>query len=180
MEINKFYSGKIEQVKKSFSEDFPSVTLFDFFEKKDFIKLQKRIRSLQYKKEKKTLTHSHSKASITLSDKELINFLSKITNKKIKKLSGQVLSFGWKDYTILHDTVKEKQSYDIIIDLTNSWQEDFGGNIIYVDGTGDYVKIPDRRNTLTIVKRKKNIRHFVKYVNNLAGRKKRNILILQV
>lgn len=187
MVINKFYLENITKVKNSLSEnkDFPSATLFNFFEEKYFIKLQKKLKSLNYNKESNPLTHSYSKAESkteikVLNDKTFLYFISKLTDIKVKKLSVQILSFGWNDYTILHDAVKEEIAYDIIFDFTDLWNSDFGGQIIYIDGSGDYFEIPQRRNTITIVKRKKGLRRFVKYVNNHAGRKKRYFLISKI
>lgn len=179
--INPFYVNNHEQIKKSFSEDFPGAILFDFFDETYFRQLQQKLNSLNYITEKNHLSHSYTKAvTFLLNTPELRNFIFTITHKRIKKLSGDVLRFGWKDYTILNDTVHEKQNYDLILDLNNFWKDHAGGTVFYSDGTGNYVTIPARRNTMTIVKRKKNLRQFVKYVNHRAGRKKRQLLFIRV
>lgn len=183
MEINEFYINNPTEIKNSLSEkkDFPGVTLFDFFEEKYFIKLQKKLRALNYKKEINPLSYSYSQAETNIFNKKIfLSLISKLTDKKIRKLSAQIFSFAWKDYTILHDAVKERGSYEIIIDSTDFWDNKWGGQVIYVDGSSDYWEIPPRRNTLTIIKRKKGLRRFVKYVNNHAGRRKRQLVFMTI
>lgn len=181
MAINPLYLNNSEQIVKSFSEDFPGAILFDFLEESYFKQLQKKIRSLTFRKEKKLLTHSYHQAVTSfLNTPEIRNFIFAVTKKRVKKIVATVLYLGWKDYTILNDTVHEKQNYDFILDLDYLWDEHAGGLVFYSDGRGNFVKIPPRRNTLTVVKRKKNLRQFVKYVNHHAGRKKRQLLFIRV
>ncbi|MDP3733706.1 MAG: hypothetical protein Q8R37_00610 [Nanoarchaeota archaeon] len=181
MAINQLYLNNSRQITTSFSEDFPGAILFDFFDESYFRRWQRTLHSVNYTKEKKHLTHSYAKAVTTLPDTlELRKFIVAITRKKMKRLSAEIIQFGWKDYTILNDTVNEKHHYDFIIDLDDFWDERSGGTIFYSDGTGNYVHIPARRNTITIVKRTKNLRQFVKYVNHRAGRKKRHLLFIRI
>ena len=89
----------------------------------------------------------------------------------------KALCFSWKDYIILHDENKEKLGIDIIVDCTEDWNEKAGGNVVYVDGKGNYSKIPVKENTLTIVKRHHHEQKFVQYVNHYAGPKKRYLVV---
>lgn len=181
MAINQLYINNSEQIVKSFSEDFPGAILFDFLEESYFKQLLKKVKTLTFRKEKNILTNSYRMAVTSLlNTPEVRNFIFAVTKKRIQKVAAEVLYFGWKDYTILNDAVHEKQKYDLILDLDDFWDENAGGIVFYSDGMGNFVKIPPRRNTLTIVKRTKNLRQFVKYVNHHAGRKKRQLLLIRV
>ncbi len=111
-------------------------------------------------------------------DKDFRELLTIITGKQVKnKLNLTIQSFGWKNYTIINDESIEEPGVDIIIDLTEEWNDEWGGNIVLVDGSGDYTDISHAPNTLTIINRKKGEHKFVKYVNHLSGNKKRMFLV---
>ena len=110
---------------------------------------------------------------------EFQKFISKIAKTKINPLNSELCAFGWKDYTIINDKKKERKGMDILIDLTQNWSANFGGNVVYVDGTGNYTKIGQKFNSITIVLKDSNSRKFIQYVNNLAGKTKMMLLFIE-
>ena len=161
------------------NRDLPSVTLPHFFKNKVYTHIKKEILILHYKKMMTPIFYSYLAAKpptnlqTILNSKEFLNFLSSINGRRIKKIKGSIECFGWKNYMILNDEVKEKPGIDVIIDFTDSWDKKFGGSLVYVDGTGSYTKIPASSNTLIIAERKKNVQKFVQYVNHLCTNRKR-------
>ena len=184
--INRSYINDIEKIRTAFNADgkLPSVTLHDFFSEDFYLKLEKEMNLLNYRKEKNILTHSYAKSKLyskvlaAINSSELLNYLSSIIGKEIRRVDGEAYKFYWQDYTILNDDVKEELGVDIVIDFTEDWDEDFGGSLFYVDGT--HHQIPVRRNTISVIERKHNVQRFLKYVNNHAGRKKRCLLICRI
>jgi len=171
----------ITKIQKIFSshKELPSVTLYDFFDWSFYEKANKKIQKKRFKIQRKPMYHSFE---ISPPPTQLTNFLnsdpckdyfSSITKKKIKKIGGKMFSFSWKHYTLLHDTRIEKPGYDIIIDFTDSWDKNAGGEVVYVDGDGNYQFTTVSPNTVTITRRKKNIHKFLHYVNYLSNQKKR-------
>lgn len=165
--INKVYHKNLERIKTTFETE-GSITLLSFFDEEYFNGLQKKIGKLNFKKENDPVTHSYSKASYHLNDPDLVQFIKLLTGKTIK--TSTAYSFQWKDYTILNDKFKPKPGLDIVLDLTNNWQTDWGGTTFYSDGKEDYIQVASSRNSLTIVKWIG--RKFVKYVNHQSQGKR--------
>ncbi len=186
--INKYYLENWKEIKASFWEkkDFPSAVLLDFFEKDLYLLIKKEIFSLSFCHEKKPMFHSYARANLSgalkkiFSLPECTNFISKVIGKKLIPKSASVYSFSAYDYTLINDSHKEKAGIDILFDFTGGWDSSGGGQITYVNGTGDALKLPIKRNSLMIIRRQKNVQRFVKYVNHLAGKKRRNFLMLSL
>ncbi|MBI4919562.1 hypothetical protein HY837_06530 [archaeon] len=176
--INKIYLEKIEEIKKSLNSnpDFPSTQLNNFLV--DYSDFKKKVEQLRYKKDVDVLHHKLSKAEINIP--ELKEWLSKILGKKITHTNFTAHLLEWRDYLIMNDDYEEKPGIDVIFDLTKDWNSKGGGQIIYVDGTGEYYAIPISENSLTIVERKKGVQKFFKYLNNLAKNNKRFFLVLNI
>ncbi len=170
--INKIYLEKIEEIKKSFklNKDFPSIQLPDFLT--NFEEMKSKITKINFKKDTNLLHHRLSKAEIELDLPELAEFLSKVLNKKIKTLNFTAFMLEWKDFMMLNDDCVEKPGIDIMLDFTENWDSESGGQIIYSDGSGENYTIPVLKNSLTIVERKKGVQKFFKYVNNLANNRR--------
>ncbi len=79
--------------------------------------------------------------------------------------------------SLLNNKKVTKRSVFHLIDLTEEWNEHFGGAIHYINGTGDFTKISVEANKLILFTREDNTHRFVKYVNCNAKNKKRLFLI---
>ena len=186
--INMFYLENPKEIKASFREkkDFPSVVLFDFFEKDIFRLVEKEIFKLSFYREKKPMFHSYASANLPnvlrkiFSSPEFTGFITKVIGKKFTRFRAQIYSFSARDYTLLNDSHKETAGIDIIFDFTEVWDSSSGGQITYVNGTGDALKLPIKQNSLMIVRRQKNVQRFVKYVNHTARKKRRHFLMMSV
>ena len=145
--------------------------------------MQTEIVRLPFKQEKEALTHSYATAPLPksvqqfLQSSELLSFLSALLQKKVIKVQATQFRFSWKDYTLLHDEKKEEPGIDMIIDFTEKWNEEAGGNIFYSNGEGEYLKLSLAGNACAIAKRKEGISKFIKYVNTLSLEQKRYLLI---
>ncbi|MBI2669141.1 hypothetical protein HYX14_04835 [Candidatus Woesearchaeota archaeon] len=172
------------EIQKTFhlNKELPSVQLQQFFTKEVYEQLCQAVVSGSFRHEKIPHLHSYSVAEIPakvdafFSSSEFLDFFSLLLPKKIK-ISFRLYSFSWRDYILLNDQSLEKPGIDLIFDLTSLWDSSWGGNIVYVDGTGEYTMIAGAPNTLTIVQRKKNVRKFVQYVNHYAEQRKRYLLM---
>lgn len=187
MVINKHYQNRKEQekIKQLFqkNKDFPSASLLQFFEPAYYHKLEQEIKSLKYQHQKNLLTHSYHKAVPNpkiislLNSREILTFMEFLTHKKIKKINAAIYSFSWKDYLLLHDSKTEQPGIDFIIDFTSEWDDHWGGNIIYVNGKGDYFSLPITANSVHIINRKAGTQKFLKYINHHAINKQRHLIL---
>lgn len=170
-----------KRVKQLFfsNQDFPSITLYDFFDWKYYEDVEERMSKMTFSHSKNTLHHSYSSANTIpllkkfLNSDEFIAYLSGILNKDFALVEGKLYRFSWKDYTLLHDDSLEEEGYDLIIDFTENWNQQAGGQIVYVDGEGSYRSVPVAPNAITITLRKPGIHKFVKYVNNKSKKDQR-------
>ena len=183
--VNPIYqkSETVQQLQSLFKQNnlLPSIQLHTFFTEQEYKKIKSIITVSHFIHTKKPLLYSYSQASIK---KELTPYLvqiesitSAILNQKINHLTPSLLQFQHKDYTLLNYRSIEPQSYDIILDLTEHWQPEFGGNLIYTNGQGTSFTIPAKLNTLTLIKRTKQFQKYVEYINHYAKKQQRYILI---
>ena len=190
MIINPIYLNEetLSKIKQTFQADpkLPSISLQQFLEKEEYKNFQHQLKALSYQHVSQPLTYSYFTASLPaeivafLNSDELRIFISTILSQKINKLTAKNYTFTWKDYIILHDHSIEKPGIDMIIDFTEEWKEQSGGAIVYVDGTGDYTRIPVGGNQLILVKRGKKVQKFVEYVNHYAAKHQRILIFCQL
>ncbi len=180
---NPIYSdpAAIRKIRAMFYQrkDFPSIQLGKFFEEGLYRRIISEIKKSIFSEKKHVIEYRYHEAPLSplakKAAREISEFLSSFLNKKVK-LSLRLYSFTWKEYTLLNDGGKERGKYDIIFDCTESWDEKAGGSIIYVDGTGDFSRIPPQKSALFIAERKKS-RKFMQYINHYGKGKKRFLLI---
>lgn len=174
-----------EKVKQLFfsNPELPSITLYDFFDWKFYEDVEKKLTKMTFSHSRSALHHRYSCANPPLllkkflNSDEFISYLSTALNKEFALLQGKMYKFSWKDYTLLHDPSVEEEGYDLVMDFTEDWNQEAGGQIIYVDGEGDYRSVPVAPNAITITLRKPGIHKFVKYINNKAGKNQRICLL---
>ena len=180
--INKLYLRKenIKQIKKILysSNNLNSIELPNFLDGPYYDALRKRIISLKYKSYIDPLNFKYSMANVPaalINDPNLLAFVSLVFGKKINHIDAYSYKLRWKDYTILNDDSLEKAGVDVIFDLTENWDEKNGGVVVYADGTGEYFTLPPRKNSMFIVRRKRNVHKFIKYLNHYS--KERYLII---
>jgi len=203
--INRNYlpDQTINKIKYSFRDnnDFPSISLINFFDKKIYFFIQKELSHLKLIHQKNPPLYSYSRSHLTkylnsfFNREDLRNFLAKISERNVKKVDLSYSQFSHKDYMLLHDLVskeeKDSTRYDLIFDLTPNWNKEWGGTIFYVDRLGNHHPILSYPNTLTlierkIIKRKNNdfssedsakLTYYLKYINQHAKNKKRLLIM---
>ncbi len=160
--INPAYLSNWKVIQRTLKKE-GSVSLHQFLLPDAYKRIQHSLPKL--KREEHLLSHRYASAPIQLP--ELASFLS-------CHPLFTIFSFTWKDYTILHDNLKETKGTDIILDLTNNWPEEACGQIIY-KGKEDII-IPAKGNTMTLVNTAGKIR-YIKYVNH-HGKGKQRVFLL--
>lgn len=126
--------------------------------------------------------HTFRPASVTKKIVELLrsqafaHLLSFTVQKKVRLRSIVCRCYAHRDYTLLHDKNKELPGFDVLLDLTPRWDGRACGHHSYVHNGNELVRVDSAFNTLTIVRRPKNVLTFVKYANHHAGKDKRFVL----
>ncbi len=187
IEINGSYLSDdvAKKIRESFlsNNDLRLVKLRNFLSQRSCKNLAGEIRKARFRKESIPIFYSFSASAMTtefkkfFSSKILPGFIQKIIGKRVKGIEAKICRFSWKDYTIIDDRTVEGAGFDFIFDLTDSWDENFGGSVVYVDGTGNSISIPHSLNSLAIVERADNIQKFVKYCNHYSKGRNRDLII---
>mgnify|MGYP001566330714 FL=1 len=84
---------------------------------------------------------------------------------------------SWKDYMILNDRYVENRGIDLVIDLSEDWDDEWGGVVTYTDGSGTVYPLSLKANSVAVVERKKGMHKYIQYVNHYGKDKKRVFLI---
>ena len=164
------------EIQESFAKSTPPIAiLFNFFDEEAYKELKTKIERQRFEKVTDVLHRRYTRSNIPKplnkffeENKEFRTLINVILKERIKHIDAVAYNFTWKHYTIINDETTEEAGYDIFIDVTDNWNDEAGGSLIYVDGSGDFTKIPNKGNTLTIIKRDENTHKFIKYVNHKA------------
>lgn len=168
------------------SKELPMVVLAQFLTREMYNGLKRQLQKIAWEKVNNPLERKYNRGVIPkqlitiVESKECKDLLAVIIGKPILRIEGYIYQFQWRDYTIISDEAENEPGIDLFIDLTDDWPEQAGGALIYVDGTGDYTKIPLQGNLLAVTHQKQGIQKFVKYVNHFAEDKKRYFILARI
>jgi len=94
-------------------------------------------------------------------------WLSEITDIKIASCTGQVRCFQKGTYTLVHDGVIEEEALDVVLCCpTNSFPDDAGGKMVYMDEESELLAVDVEPNCLSLVFRDSGTMRFIKYLNH--------------
>ena len=177
----------ITQIEKTFNshKEIKSIQLGQFLLASKAEKLQKALEKSKWAHA--YVPHMYS-YSITTNETNFKDFLALLnTNgfktllgtmikKQIKTVKPHALSFGQKDYTLLHDNIDEKEHILCTFDFTKDWPKNAGGQMVFTHPEAEAMIFQPSCNALNIVAVSKDVHMFVKYINANAA-KKRMIVI---
>jgi hypothetical protein len=174
--VNEYYIAVEKEVSNAFHKE-KTLELKQFLTQGELVDIIRVVNAAKPKKDVSVLTHSFSRTKIRMPP-QINGFIKKVLGKA--PTDWELWSFGHKDYTVVNDQALEKPGTDIIIDLTSTWSSEWGGSVVYVDGSGDFTKIVPEDNKLVLIMRDKKRHRFVQYVNHKAEKNKRVFLIARV
>lgn len=93
----------------------------------------------------------------------------------ITDLKFEVIRLGWKDYEILTDDAAYCGA-EVLIDLTDSWDSSWGGEVRYTDGDENLLMIPIKKNMICITKLGA-LHRYITYCNHHCNGHKRVLLV---
>ncbi len=180
------------QAKNHYESMSPSsITLHDFFSKEFYPTLRQTVLGVHLKPHYNPVQYRFSFGMLGVTDAV---FMHEQVSRVLCSISGfssvtvlGVYSFGSCDYTILHDDVGGFKRNGLgslpcdfgalaIFDFSGDWDPTWGGRDVFVDGTGNFVYVPVRGNTCTLISLG-SVERFVEYVNHYAQERKRYVVI---
>ncbi len=181
--ITALYQNKsiLKKVKQEF-EKSNIIKLESFFTPTFYEELKAEVEVLKFKHKKVADKYSFSespdsgKIASFLQDKEMEFFFDILTGKKISEI--KVKKFSHKDYTLLHDSAISSEQTKALIFVCEKWPPDLGGNFVFTKSDGKTFYITPMENTISLVKKKKDWKEFVQYINHQSAQRK--IFVIEI
>lgn len=109
-----------------------------------------------------------------VSSKDFTNLINKIIGKEARVDEIIVKRMGWRDFTLIHDEEKEinkEEKIEFFFFISGKWDSKCGGSKIY-NHDGKTLVFSPESNSLCIIKKKRDMNSFIKYINHFAGKEK--------
>lgn len=178
----------LQQLRDSFQQQKQLIhlQLYDFLQQHAAATLIQHIKKSTLKKEYAPDKYSFHVATLTEPLRPFFSFLrSSQFFHYIKEITGlplvqqpeiTVFRFAHRDYTLLHDAVQQHSGLLLHFELTQPWDSSWGGYDVYSTPDEDPLVLQPQFNSLTFILLNKDMQHFTKYVNYLAGKHQRFFL----
>ena len=177
----------ITQAQKTFNshKHIRSIQLGQFFLAEKAEKIRKTLEKCSWNHA--YIPHMYSYAILT-NEKPLKEFYALLSSpgfkslvgtmlkKQIKTVQPHALCFCHKDYTLLHDTIEERDYILCTFDFTKEWPENAAAQMIFTYPETDPLIFSTMFNAVNIVHITNDVHSFVKYVNCNAGKKKKFLI----
>ena len=173
--INEVYlNSDIERQMRESYNDNGFIVISDFLKKGHYNEVKKLVKIFKFRKECAPNLFSYSETREKFdffAGKKFLEFIGKIVGMRLTKVSCDIRKFTHRDYTLIHDADSiNSDRIEFFYFILNKWENDWGGMKYYFSHGEANFFIP-LGNALCIVLRKKGTQSFVKYVNNLVGKK---------
>jgi hypothetical protein len=172
--INSIYLRKDVQSQMQQSFEQQKVLVLNDFLDMDGLNEIKPLWNVKGKPECRADLYSYEKLpnSKTFLKPEFLSFLANIVGRQPKKISLETRKFGHRDFTLIHDEVKQQKRFVILYRNVQEWENAWGGQAVFTKNNATPLIFPLTNNQLVILACDKDTFEFVKYVNNLAGEKR--------
>jgi len=175
--VNNIYLNKpvLDKIKKSYLKSDPNkLVLRGFLKDNIYQSLYNKLKKQKIGRIKIPDRFSFKKHDLLrevkdlFENKEFKEFLSAITGKEVKKINLEMREYGWKDYTLLHDSETAGKRIEFFFIFAPNWDDFYGGSKIYEKKGKAYVFSPIG-NSFCLINKKKDVLGFLQYINNYAG-----------
>lgn len=169
--INQIYlnDAVLKELKSQFRKN-KVLKLDSFLVEEDYLAMKKSLGSSKmiHNKVPDTFSFSSVLRVKDLVSWEFLDFLESVIGTVT---TVEIKTFSHRDYTLLHDDVKRVKEKKAYFFLCDSWDELYGGNIVFVRERNDNFYIAPFGNSLVFVDKEKSTKEFVQYVNHRARKK---------
>jgi len=175
--VSSSYLKKKGILKKQFksAKPFPHLVLNDFFKNAKLLKSALLKENFYYQNSDLFQFHqtndcSKAKTSVVkdfnefFGSKDFLNFISEITGKKLTSIDMSGFIYGDTDYLLPHDDRLEGRKIAYIVNLSENFREENGGELAFFKGKQVVKRIYPKFNTFTIFEVSNKSLHEVKEV----------------
>lgn len=178
----------LQAVKQAYQDNaFQSIQLRQFLHPRQFALLRANVRQAGLQQELVPDMHSFHRIQYRLAMHQFVNafrslpfqqLLSFITGKRVSCTSIDWLSFGHREYTLLHDQLQQKKGVYLMLDFESLDQSAGGFTSIVQSKKGEELgRIIPVENSATLFCLPKDTRYFTKYVNYTVRMKRRIVMV---
>ncbi|MEC8338997.1 MAG: hypothetical protein VXZ40_00100 [Nanoarchaeota archaeon] len=186
--INKAYLG--DELKKEMQDFFNEnvfLQLNEFLDKEHNTFRKALLTSTNFKKvynpllESKSVLNLKEEFSINIlrfveyfKSKEFIAFLEDVVEFSLQVRDVSIVFYEQKDFKLLSDldTGAQEDYLEIIYDLSDEWDESYGGIQTYTTKEEEILHLEPQYNTLTILYKPEEVMKYLKYINSRSKDKK--------
>lgn len=103
-----------------------------------------------------------------LKSSKFTEYLEELLQTELKLKNISIVKYEHKDYIIINDKQKNDNTdyLDVIFDITNEWNEEYGGVLTYTDGEEELLYLNPDFNAVNIIYKDRTILKYLKYINN--------------
>lgn len=103
-----------------------------------------------------------------LKSSKFTEYLEELLQTELKLKNISIVKYEHKDYIIINDKQKNDNTdyLDVIFDITNEWNEEYGGVLTYTDGEEELLYLNPDFNAVNIIYKDRTIVKYLKYINN--------------
>ena len=167
--LNDKVSTQIKRVYKNSKQRM--IKLDNFFDLNYYNELKEKLKKLNFERNKipDKFSFSELKNNSSIDTEELEYFINEITVSK-GEINIKINKYCWKDYKLIHDSENfSGLKFCIFIIPEELWNQNTGGSFVF-RSKEDYVFNPSP-NSFFIIEKNREMRDFVQYINNKAGKK---------
>jgi len=175
--VNNIYlnNSVLDKIKKSYIKSDPNkIILRGFLKDGIYQQIYSKLKKQKIEQIKIPDRFSFKKHNLLSEVKDIFNnkefreFLSIIIGKEVKKINLETREYGWKDYTLLHDSEAVGKRIEFFFIFAPNWDDFYGGSKIYEKKGKAFVFSPIG-NSFCLINKKKDVLGFLQYINNYAG-----------
>ena len=97
-------------------------------------------------------------------------FIGSIVGKSVKRIELTARSFSSTDFTLLHDSRRERGIHFYYV-LSETWNPAWGGSLTFVLPRAPSLLFTPQHNALFLIAFTSDMRSFIQYITNLANRR---------
>lgn len=185
MNINKTYTNsQVKEEMQTYFLENAFISLPDF-SNENLIELKKSILKFNLKENYKPLELKMRRVNLKecfdttilefieyFKSVEFLEYVESVTDLELEFDSIQLNVYSHKDFIILSDKQEKKERLNVIFDISDEWDSEFGGILTYTTKEEEVFYVEPSFNSLTILYKPNEVMKYLKYINNLSENKK--------
>jgi len=160
IQLNEFFNIEVDRINSDFNELIFSRVFNPMRYKFKEVNLEELKR--------KNKNNIFSQITTILESVDFLEFVSSMSQFDLDLREIRLRKYANSDFVILNDQEKETDTIDVYFDLSNVWNEDFGGKLTYTSSEEELFYLHPTFNNLSLIFKPDGVQKYLKYVNCLA------------